>query len=62
LAESGFWGNISLKLEDGRITHIRQEENFKTSELLLLAVGGEGGLSKGRFSWTMGISLVVSRQ
>lgn len=33
LAESGFWGNISLKLEDGRITHVRQEENFKPSEL-----------------------------
>jgi hypothetical protein len=33
LAESGFWGNISLKLEDGRVTHVRQEENFKPSEL-----------------------------
>ena len=33
LAESGFWGNISLKLEKGRITHVRQEENFKPSEL-----------------------------
>lgn len=33
LAEAGFWGNISLKLERGRITHIRLEENFKPSEL-----------------------------
>ena len=33
LAEAGFWGNISLKLENGRITHVRQEENFKPSEL-----------------------------
>ena len=33
LAAAGFWGNISLKLEGGRITHIRQEENFKPSEL-----------------------------
>ena len=33
LAASGFYGTVSLKLEGGRVTHIRQEENFKPSEL-----------------------------
>jgi hypothetical protein len=33
LAAAGFYGTVSLKLERGRITHIRQEENFKPSEL-----------------------------
>jgi hypothetical protein len=33
LAEAEFWGAISFKLEAGRVTHIRQEENIKPSDL-----------------------------
>jgi hypothetical protein len=33
LAESRFWGSVTLKFEAGRITHIRREENLKPIEL-----------------------------
>jgi hypothetical protein len=33
LGDRSFWGSLTLKFENGRITHIRQEINFKPSEL-----------------------------
>ena len=33
LAASRFWGFLTLKFEDGRVVHIRKEENLKPSEL-----------------------------
>ena len=33
LAEQSFWGTVTLKFENGRIVHIRQEVNLKPSEL-----------------------------
>jgi hypothetical protein len=33
LAEARFWGFLTLKYEDGRVVHIRKEENLKPNEL-----------------------------
>ena len=33
LADSGFFGAVTLKYEAGRIVHLRKEENLKPSEL-----------------------------
>ncbi len=33
LAGERFWGFIALKFEDGKVVHVRREENLKPSEL-----------------------------
>jgi hypothetical protein len=33
LAEQGFWGFVTFKLEHGEIVHVRREENLKPAEL-----------------------------
>ena len=33
LADHHFWGFLTLKFEDGKIVHVRREENLKPSEL-----------------------------
>jgi hypothetical protein len=33
LGESGFWGSITLKFENGLVVHLKKEENLKPSEL-----------------------------
>ena len=33
LAEQGFWGFLTLKLENGHVVHVRQEENLKPDRL-----------------------------
>jgi hypothetical protein len=33
LGESGFWGSITLKIENGVVVHIKKEENIKPSSL-----------------------------
>lgn len=33
LTSQNFWGTVSLKFENGRIVHVRQEVNMKPSEL-----------------------------
>lgn len=33
LSREPFWGSVTLKFEDGRIVHIRREENLKPTEL-----------------------------
>ena len=33
LSELRFWGFLTLKFEDGKIVHVRQEENIKPNEL-----------------------------
>lgn len=33
LAEAEFWGSMTLKLEAGRVVHIRKEESLKPNEL-----------------------------
>jgi hypothetical protein len=34
LREARFWGALTIKFEDGRIVHLRKEENIKPEELL----------------------------
>jgi hypothetical protein len=33
LAEQGFWGFVTFKLEHGEVVHVRREENLKPAEL-----------------------------
>jgi hypothetical protein len=33
LADQGFWGNIILKLQGGKVIHITKEESLKPSQL-----------------------------
>jgi len=33
LEEEGFWGFLALKFENGKIVHIRREENLRPNEL-----------------------------
>lgn len=33
LAETEFWGSMTLKFEGGRVVHIRKEESLKPDEL-----------------------------
>lgn len=33
LSECHFWGFLTFKFEDGRVVHIRREENLKPNEL-----------------------------
>jgi hypothetical protein len=33
LTDKRFWGFLTLKYEDGKIVHVRQEQNLKPSEL-----------------------------
>ena len=33
LADTAFWGVLTLKLEAGRVVHLRKEENLKPAEL-----------------------------
>jgi major membrane immunogen (membrane-anchored lipoprotein) len=33
LTDQRFWGFLTLKYEDGKIVHVRQEQNLKPSEL-----------------------------
>jgi hypothetical protein len=33
LADSGSWSSVTFKLEAGRVVHVRQEVNYKPSEL-----------------------------
>ena len=33
LAAEVFWGILSMKLENGKVVHIRKEQNYKPNEL-----------------------------
>ena len=33
LAETGFWGFVTVKMENGHAVHLRREENLKPSKL-----------------------------
>jgi hypothetical protein len=33
LAEQQFWGFVSIKFENGKVVHLRREENFKPNNL-----------------------------
>lgn len=33
LSKQRFWGTITVKFEGGAVVHVRQEQNFKPSEL-----------------------------
>jgi hypothetical protein len=33
LAEEHFWGFLTLKFEDGKVVHLRREENLRPNDL-----------------------------
>jgi hypothetical protein len=42
LSDSGFWGYLTLKFENGTVVHMRLEENLKPSDVGILPERNRG--------------------